>query len=39
MVAIALDADADELLLTAKKIPARIRKWVLEQPDAFRQIA
>ena len=35
----ALDADADELLIMAKKIPARIRKRVLQRPDAFRQLA
>lgn len=34
-----LDADADELLLLAKKIPAAIRKRVLQRPDAFRKIA
>ena len=32
----ALDADADELLILAKKIPAQIKKRVLERPDAFR---
>ncbi|MBI2806092.1 MAG: helix-turn-helix transcriptional regulator [Planctomycetes bacterium] len=35
----ALDADADELLILAKKIPAQIRKRVLQRPDAFRQLA
>ena len=35
----ALDADADELLLLAKKIPADIRDRVLERPDAFRKLA
>ena len=35
----ALDADEEELLLMAKKIPASIRERVLEQPDAFRKIA
>ncbi len=34
-----LNADADELLLMAKKIPARIKKRVLERPEAFRQLA
>ena len=35
----ALDADPDELLLLAKKIPDMIRKRVLQRPDAFRRIA
>jgi len=35
----ALDADADELLLLAKKIPDEIKSRVLERPDAFRRIA
>lgn len=35
----ALNADADELLILAKKIPAQIRKRVLERPDAFRKLA
>src|SRR5207248_7916199 len=35
----ALDADADELLILAKKIPERIRRRVLERPDAFRKLA
>ena len=35
----ALDADADELLILAKKIPPQIRKRVLQRPDAFRQLA
>jgi transcriptional regulator with XRE-family HTH domain len=34
-----LDADVDELLLMAEKIPDQIRKRVLERPDAFRKIA
>lgn len=34
-----LDADADELLLIAKVIPAQIKKRVLERPDAFRTLA
>jgi transcriptional regulator with XRE-family HTH domain len=33
----ALDADADELLILAKKIPERIWRRVLERPDAFRK--
>jgi HTH-type transcriptional regulator, competence development regulator len=35
----ALDADEDELLLLAKKIPAQIKKRVLERPEAFRKLA
>ena len=35
----ALDADADELLLLAQKIPEQIRKRVMERPDAFRKFA
>lgn len=35
----ALDADADELLILAKKIPPQIRKRVLERPEAFRKLA
>ena len=35
----ALDADADELLILAKKIPPQIRRRVLERPDAFRKLA
>lgn len=38
-VAKALDADADELLILAEKIPDRIRRRVLERPDAFRRLA
>jgi HTH-type transcriptional regulator, competence development regulator len=38
-LAAALDADEDELLLLAEKIPQRIRARVLERPDAFRQLA
>jgi hypothetical protein len=38
-LASALDADPDELLLTAEKIPDRVRKWVLERPDAFCAVA
>ena len=33
------DADADELLILAKKIPDGIRRRVLECPDAFPGIA
>jgi transcriptional regulator with XRE-family HTH domain len=35
----ALDADEDELLLMAKKIPPDIRDRVIEKPDAFRKLA
>ena len=35
----ALDMDADELLILAKKIPEGIRKRVLDRPDAFRRFA
>ncbi len=38
-LAIALDADVDELLLLAKKIPAVIRERVLQRPDTFRKLA
>jgi HTH-type transcriptional regulator, competence development regulator len=34
-----LDADADDLLILAKKIPPQIRCRVLERPDAFRKLA
>lgn len=34
-----LDADPDELLLLAEKIPQAIRKRVLERPDVFRRMA
>jgi transcriptional regulator with XRE-family HTH domain len=35
----ALDADADELLLLAEKIPPVIKKRVMERPDEFLRIA
>ena len=35
----ALDADEEELLLLAEKIPESIRRRFFERPDAFRQIA
>jgi len=35
----ALDANEDELLLLAEKIPERIRRRVIERPEAFRQFA
>ena len=34
-----LGADADDLLLRAKKIPSSIRRRVLERPDAFGRLA
>ena len=38
-IAEALDADAEELLLLAEKIPPAIRRRVMERPDAFRRLA
>ncbi len=38
-IAEALDADADELLLLAEKIPEAIRLRVIQRPDAFRRLA
>jgi len=38
-LATALNADEDELLLLAEKIPPSIKKRVLERPDVFRMIA
>ncbi len=35
----ALGGDTDELLLLAEKVPDRIRKRVLERPDAFTKLA
>jgi len=35
----ALDADKDELLILAEKIPDQIKKRVMERPEAFRKIA
>jgi transcriptional regulator with XRE-family HTH domain len=35
----ALEADADELLLLAKKIPESVRKRVIQRPDVFRKLA
>ena len=35
----ALGADADELLIMAKKVPDSIKKRVIERPDAFRKFA
>ena len=38
-LATALDADEEELLLLAEKIPEAIRRRFFERPDAFRLIA
>jgi transcriptional regulator with XRE-family HTH domain len=38
-LATALEADMDELLLLAQKIPEQIKKRVIERPDAFRKLA
>jgi HTH-type transcriptional regulator, competence development regulator len=35
----ALDADPDELLLLAEKVPEGIRRRIFQRPDAFRKIA
>lgn len=35
----ALDADENDLLLLAKKVPPRIRQRVFERPEAFSKIA
>jgi HTH-type transcriptional regulator, competence development regulator len=35
----ALESDVDELLLLAQKMPQRIRKRVMERPDAFLKLA
>ena len=34
-----LEVDEDEMLILAEKIPERIRRRVLERPDAFRTFA
>lgn len=34
-----LDADADELLLPADKVPSLIRKRIRERPEVFRAIS
>ncbi len=38
-IAEALEADVDELLFLAEKIPQEIRERVLARPDAFRKFA
>ena len=35
----ALEADADELLILAKKVPENVKKRVMQRPDAFRKLA
>lgn len=35
----ALEADEDELLVLAKRVPERIRKRVLQRPDVFGALA
>ncbi len=35
----ALEADEDELLILAKRVPERIRKRVLQRPDVFKALA
>jgi transcriptional regulator with XRE-family HTH domain len=35
----ALEADADELMLMARKVPDSIKRRVIERPDAFRKFA
>ena len=37
-MATVLDADADELLFLAKRIPDRMKQRILERPDAFRKL-
>jgi hypothetical protein len=38
-LAAALEADEDELLILAKKIPPTIRERVFERPEAFGKLA
>src|SRR5690606_13570014 len=38
-LATALNVNADELLILAKKIPEGIKKRVIDRPDAFRRFA
>ena len=35
----ALEADEDELMILAERVPDSIRRRVLERPDAFRKLA
>jgi HTH-type transcriptional regulator, competence development regulator len=34
-----LEADADELMILAKKVPENVKKRVMQRPDAFRKLA
>lgn len=38
-LALALDADEDELIILARKVPETIRQRVLDRPEAFRKFA
>ena len=38
-LAVELDADEEQLLLLAEKVPEQIRKRVVQRPDVFRVIA
>jgi HTH-type transcriptional regulator, competence development regulator len=38
-IAAALEADEDELLILAKKIPEHIKQRVLDRPDVFSRLA
>ena len=38
-LAVELDADEEELLLLAEKVPEVIRKRVVQRPDVFRAVA
>ena len=38
-LAAVLDADEEELLLMADKVPEEIRRRIRERPDAFRELA
>jgi transcriptional regulator with XRE-family HTH domain len=38
-LAAALDADLDDLLLLAQKVPAEIKQRMMEHPEVFRKIA
>ncbi len=38
-LAVALDADEEELLILAKRVPAPVKKRFLQRPDAFRAFA
>jgi transcriptional regulator with XRE-family HTH domain len=38
-LAAALDADEDELMLLAEKIPRKIKTMVLQRPEAFSRLA